>query len=808
MASAAGGNSAQLLHPLLLLLSTCFLLLPLSLDAQETNNNSAVAPVASPPPALFFSFNFSNASSYDVTRDIYFEGNASPRSNLVDLTCSSLDQDISDCTGRMSYKHPVPLYDDTTMASFSTSFTFVIQQVVDDQGNSTSLGAGIAFFLSDYPSSLPPDSGGDYLGLLEDNVPAASGAGQFVAVEFGTNSNSDNVGSAYLGIGINTNYPSNQTDFPSIQALNGTWTATVKFNNITSMLVASFHQQSLLELEPVVVSYVLPDVKKLLPPEVAVGFSAATGDTDLELNRILAWSFNSTLAPPPTPHKGHEKTILIIVGGVLALVVLVVVIWFAISCWKWTNRDPGFQKQRKQEPTRFEYRDLAAATDHFSEGRKLGEGHFGVVHRGYLKEVGHEVAVKEIKPQAVPGLNDKGFYDELNAITSVKHKNLVKLVGWCRGNSCSFAEFICWCQKNENNNRLFLVYELVPQGNLHDHLHKEETLPWETRYKIVKDITSALLYLHHECDPFILHRDIKPSNILLDNNFNAKLADFGLSRVVDRDSSRVLTIPVGTEAYLDPECKKPEGKVEFSRSTDIYSYGIVLLEIACGKGMVREQVWQHYISGSLLQAADYRLNREFNKSEMEGVIILGLWCSFPDSKKRPSMEQVTAVLEHGKPLPDLDLLDRTSVPTQLETYIDPLAPSSAGSSKVNVALFSDSKIEKMGTYAGALKKKAVAQWQRTVKHGEDRLAAGSCATYLRAFHVAAASPLLALAARLHRRLPQDASRVILEASLGHQLIHKEKPVVFLLRTPAHELSKVGAVSPAPAKELDEILVLY
>ncbi|WVZ51019.1 hypothetical protein U9M48_002211 [Paspalum notatum var. saurae] len=379
---------------------------------------------------------------------------------------------------------------------------------------------------------------------------------------------------------------------------------------------------------------------------------------------------------------GHEKTILIIVG-VLALVLLVLVIWFALSCWKWRNRHRlGFQKQRKQEPTRFEYRDLAAATDHFSEGRKLGAGFFGVVHRGYLKKLGCEVAIKEIlnKSQVVPGQNDSVFFAELNGITSVKHKNLVKLVGWCRGNGCNFVEFICWCRKNENN-RLFLVYELVPQGNLHDNLHKEETLPWEIRYKIVKDITSALLYLHHECDPFILHRDIKPSNILLDNNFNAKLADFGLSRVVDHDSSRVLTIPVGTERYLAPECKKPEGVVEFSRSTDIYSYGIVLLEIACKQGMVvREQIWQHYISGSLLQAADYRLNGEFNKSEMEGVIILGLWCSFPDSKKRPSMEQVTAVLEHGKPLPDLDLLDRSSVPTQLETYVDPLAPSSAGSS--------------------------------------------------------------------------------------------------------------------------------
>ena len=201
------------------------------------------------------------------------------------------------------------------------------------------------------------------------------------------------------------------------------------------------------------------------------------------------------------------------------------------------------------------------------------------------------------------------------------------------------------------------------------------------RYKIVKDITRGLLYLHHECDPIILHRDIKPGNILLDNNFNAKLADFGLSRIVDPDSSRVLTNPVGTEGYIDPLCRKQVEKVEFSRSSDVYSVGIVLLDIACKKGMVREQVWQQYTNRSLMRAADDKLQGEFHRSEMENVIILGLWCSYPDdSKKRPTMEQVMAVLEHGKPLPDLNSLDTTSASSLQETYIRPQTPSSAGSS--------------------------------------------------------------------------------------------------------------------------------
>ena len=153
------------------------------------------------------------------------------------------------------------------------------------------------------------------------------------------------------------------------------------------------------------------------------------------------------------------------------------VAWFILSRWKWTSRHHGYEKQG---PTLFEYRDLEAATEKFS--KKLGEGNFGVVYRGHIKKLRCDVAVKMIKNNSDGVMEpNKDLYLELNTINSVRHKNLVKLVGWCRGNSCNFVEFMCWCWKKKDD-KLFLVYELVPKGSLYDHLHKTETLPWETRY--------------------------------------------------------------------------------------------------------------------------------------------------------------------------------------------------------------------------------------------------------------------------------------------------------------------------------------
>lgn len=270
-----------------------FLLLPLLAARHE-----AVVAATSTSPAVSFSFDFSNISASILGADLRFQGDATspPANGLVNLTTSSVGG-----RGRMSYAHPVQLYDNTSgrheVASFSTNFTFAIVPI-----NGSCRGDGMAFFLAYYPSPEPPkDSNGGDLGLIAGEgvtgQTIATGKDRFVAVEFDTFSRSYDPSYDHIGIDINTVREANYTKvLPSNTRLEGNMTAYISFNSSTRMLVASlwFHDHP--SVDPAVnVSAQLPDPVTLLPPQVAVGFSAATG-LCVELHQIMSWSFNSTLA--------------------------------------------------------------------------------------------------------------------------------------------------------------------------------------------------------------------------------------------------------------------------------------------------------------------------------------------------------------------------------------------------------------------------------------------------------------------------------------------------------------------------------
>ncbi|RZC47030.1 hypothetical protein C5167_039980 [Papaver somniferum] len=236
------------------------------------------------------------------------------------------------------------------------------------------------------------------------------------------------------------------------------------------------------------------------------------------------------------------------------------------------------------------------------------------------------------------------FLPEWIRFSKLRHRNLVQLVGW-----------------SHERDELLLVYEFMPNGSLDNHLFRGEAdLTWEVRYKIALGLASALLYLHEDWEQCVVHRDIKSSNVMLDSNFNAKLGDFGLARLVDHKLGSQTTVLAGTFGYLAPDHKslmKPyEADVGFS---------------------LVEWVWGLYGGGKIVEAADERLRMDFNELEMEQLMVVGLWCAHLDSKSRPSETQVLNVLKFESPLPKLPL--ELPIPVYLPALpFAPDLPSFAG----------------------------------------------------------------------------------------------------------------------------------
>ncbi|CAN6342769.1 unnamed protein product [Urochloa humidicola] len=361
--------------------------------------------------------------------------------------------------------------------------------------------------------------------------------------------------------------------------------------------------------------------------------------------------------PSPSPHPKGGLVAGVTVGSGAFLMCSAIMVWFILRHHSLKARehkddlfgdDDGLEGESFEEgtgPRRFRYSELATATSCFSDEEKLGEGGFGSVYKGYLKERDLHVAIKKVSKSSQQGR--KEYISEVKIISRLRHRNLVQLIGWCHGGG-----------------ELLLVYELMPNGSLNSHIHGQNNLlSWQLRHDIILGIGSALLYLHQESQQCVLHRDIKPSNVLLDAAFNAKLGDFGLARLVDHEQSHTTALP-GTMGYMDPECMLSGSA---STATDVYSFGVVILEIACGKRPIVvvqdseeyatmhlvQWVWECYGHGRIIDAADQRLNGEFDGDEMERVMITALWCAHPDRTMRPSIRQAINVLRMEAPLPSL-----------------------------------------------------------------------------------------------------------------------------------------------------------
>ncbi|TKY70796.1 G-type lectin S-receptor serine/threonine-protein kinase RLK1 [Spatholobus suberectus] len=266
---------------------------------------------------------------------------------------------------------------------------------------------------------------------------------------------------------------------------------------------------------------------------------------------------------PGADSKKEDRTKQILLGSLIGSLLLITILlaaaaWFILLKPKLKRVVPAAASLLETNLHSFTYETLEKATWGFSE--EIGRGSYGIVYKGHLEATScNVVAVKRLDRLAQE--REKEFRTELSSIGKTCHKNLVRLIGFC----------------DEGINRL-LVYEFMSNGTLADVLFAQSKPIWNVRVGFALGIARGLVYLHEECDTPIIHCDIKPQNILIDEHFNTKISDFGLAKLLLSDQSRTNTMIRGTRGYVAPEWFK---NVPVTVKVDVYSFGVMLLEIIC-----------------------------------------------------------------------------------------------------------------------------------------------------------------------------------------------------------------------------------
>ncbi|KAI9075466.1 hypothetical protein K1719_042591 [Acacia pycnantha] len=320
---------------------------------------------------------------------------------------------------------------------------------------------------------------------------------------------------------------------------------------------------------------------------------------------------------------------------ILCFIVLVTLFLIQRKRRKAREREAMEDWELEYWPHRITYEEIESATKGFSEENVIGIGGNGKVYKGILGE--SEIAVKRISHEN-NGMRE--FLAEIASLGRLKHRNLVKLRGWCKKDTGNFL----------------LIYDYMENGSLEKRVFENEEddkiLNCEQRMRILKDVASGVLYLHEGWEVKVVHRDIKASNVLLDKELNGRLGDFGLALMHNNNGEVAGTTKVvGTVGYMAPEMMKT-GRA--STQSDVYMFGILVLEVMCGRRPIEEGkpslvewVWQLKAQGQILSAMDERLRAkgEVNEQQVETLLNLGLLCSYPDPKARPTMRQALKVLE-------------------------------------------------------------------------------------------------------------------------------------------------------------------
>ncbi|KAK8504024.1 hypothetical protein V6N13_092746 [Hibiscus sabdariffa] len=578
----------------------------------------------------------------------------------IDSRILTLTNETEFAVGRALYRSKIPTKtpNSSHVHPFSTSFIF---SMAPSRNKEILPGHGIVFIFT--PSTgINGTSSSQHLGLfnLTNN---GNPTNHVFGVEFDVFANQefDDIDDNHVGIDTNSlkstsshaagYWPDNKNnDFEELKLNNGknyqVWIdyADSVINVTMAPVGVKRPNRPLLN-----VSLNLSDV---FEDEMYVGFTSSTGRL-VESHRILSWSFSNSnfslsqrlvttglplFTIPKTPFHKRRSFIAVVTVGSLVVVVSVALLSLCLI-----RRERRKAKERaamedwefEYWPHKMSYQEIDAATGGFSDENVTGFGGNGKVYKGVLPG-GTEIAVK-----CITHINDgmREFLAEISSLGRLKHRSIVGLKGWCKKEKGTFM----------------LIYDYMENGSLDKRVYyncdETKMLNCEERVGILKDVASALLYLHEGWESKVLHRDIKASNVLLDKDMNGRLGDFGLARMHGHGQVATTTRVVGTVGYLAPEVIR-SGRA--STQTDVFGFGVLILEVMCGRRPIEDGkpplvdwVWQLMMQEELLAAVDARLkaNEGFNEEEVTKILHLGLLCSYPNPDSRPRMRQVVIALE-------------------------------------------------------------------------------------------------------------------------------------------------------------------
>ncbi|XP_019102081.1 PREDICTED: L-type lectin-domain containing receptor kinase V.4-like [Camelina sativa] len=557
--------------------------------------------------------------------------------------------------GQAFNDEPFPFKNSTNgnMTSFSLTFFFAIVPEHRDRG-----AHGMAFVISP-TRGLPGAFADQYLGIFNDTNNGKI-SNHVIAVELDIHKDDEfgDIDDNHVGININgmrsivsapAGYYDQRGQFKNVSLISGNLLrVTILYSQEEKQLnvTLSSPQESYYPNKPLLL--LNQDLSPYFLENMYVGLTASTGSIRA-LHYI--WTLHAydivtvpdldfpvpTFPPYPKPKSQVKRTVLV---TCLAFALFIAVAASALSSFFYKRHKKVKEVLEEWEiqfgPHRFAYTELFKATKGFKDKQLLGKGGFGQVYKGTLPGSDAEIAVKRISHDSRQGMQE--FLAEISIIGRLRHPNLVRLQGYCR-------------YKEE----LYLVYDFMPNGSLDKYLyHREnqEKLTWDQRFKIIKDIASALFYLHQEWVQVVIHRDIKPANVLIDHQMNARLGDFGLAKLYEQGYDPQTSKVAGTFGYIAPELIR-SGRA--TTGTDVYAFGLFILEVSCGRRLIEpraatnevvlaEWTLECWEKGDILEAANERLHQEHNREQLEIVLKLGVLCSHQVAAVRPEMSTVVRIL--------------------------------------------------------------------------------------------------------------------------------------------------------------------